>query len=92
MTIPMTESRIERVARAMWEARAAHFGEVVMPMAKDERYELFKSYARAAIAAMEQDEPTEEMIEAGYDTWHRSNDWKDGRDLIAKIYRTMRAR
>lgn len=58
----MTNSMIEKAARAMWEARAAHFGEVVMPMERDERYELFLSYARAVLTAIR--EPNEAMMEA----------------------------
>lgn len=59
---------IERVARAIYEARAVHFGEAPRsPPVRDERWELCLSYARAAIEATQ--EPIESaLIKAGADS------------------------
>ena len=84
-----TETMVERVARAIYEARAVHFGEPPRnPPVRDERWELCISYARAAIAAMRT--PTEEMVAegAGVDFWN-SGDGKSTTGNVVVIWPAM---
>lgn len=89
----MTENRIERVARALFEHEQFD-ADMVFEDFKDE----FIGTARVAIAAMEQDEPTEEMVEVGLDILYAGKLLMLGmfrRELgptMAAIYKAMRAK
>ena len=77
-------TRIERVARAI--AAVGFF---------PDDWTVFTEEARAAVAAIEQDEPTAEMIEVGaaviFTMDHNLDSWEWRRRWAAAIYKAMRA-
>lgn len=70
----MTESMIERVAKAIWQAELVHHFNVTFEDLIESEKEQFLQYARAAIEVMR--EPTDRMLEAG---WPHTADpcWKE---------------